>query len=49
LAVGFWPGPAALRENWRVDRQWEPAMPARLRETARAQWRKAVTRSLDWV
>jgi glycerol kinase len=49
LAVGFWPGPAALRENWRVDRQWEPAMPARLRETARAQWHKAVTRSLDWV
>jgi glycerol kinase len=49
LAVGFWPGLAALRENWRVDRQWEPAMPARLRETARAQWRKAVTRSLDWV
>jgi glycerol kinase len=49
LAVGFWPDLAALRENWRLDRRWEPRLPAEQREAARAQWRKAVARSLDWV
>jgi glycerol kinase len=49
LAVGFWPDLAALRANWRVDRRWDPAMPGERREAARAQWRKAVARSLDWV
>jgi glycerol kinase len=49
LAVGFWPDLAALRANWREDRRWDPAMPGERREAARAQWRKAVARSLDWV
>jgi glycerol kinase len=49
LAVGFWPDLAALRENWRVDRRWEPAMPAERREAARARWHQAVSRSLDWA
>jgi glycerol kinase len=49
LAVGFWPDPAALRENWRVDRRWEPAMPAATRDAERDRWRRAVTRSLDWA
>jgi glycerol kinase len=49
LAVGFWPDLAALRANWRVDRRWDPAMPGERREAARAQWRKAVARSLDWM
>lgn len=49
LAVGFWPDIAALRENWRVDRRWDPAMPAERREAERAQWRKAVSRALDWA
>ena len=49
LAVGFWPDLAALRENWRVDGRWDPAMTGPDREAARAQWRKAVSRSLDWA
>jgi glycerol kinase len=49
LAVGFWPDSAALRENWRVDRRWEPAMATAQRETERARWRQAVARSLDWA
>ncbi|HLU33749.1 MAG TPA: glycerol kinase GlpK [Natronosporangium sp.] len=49
LAVGFWPDLAALREHWRVDRRFDPAMPAERREAERAQWRKAVARSLDWA
>lgn len=49
LAVGFWPDLAALKENWRVDRRWEPAMPAATRDAQRSRWRRAVTRSLDWA
>ncbi|MGH3682080.1 MAG: glycerol kinase GlpK [Natronosporangium sp.] len=49
LAVGFWPDLAALRENWRVDRRWEPAMPAARRAAERERWRAAVARSLDWA
>jgi glycerol kinase len=49
LAVGFWPDLAALRENWRVDRRWEPTMPAERRAAGRARWQRAVARSLDWA
>ena len=27
LAVGFWSGLDDLRENWRMDRRWEPRGP----------------------
>ncbi len=49
LAVGFWPDLAALRANWRADRTWQPALPEADRAAAYARWRKAVSRSLDWV
>jgi glycerol kinase len=49
LAVKFWPSIEALRENWRTDREWRPQMEAKARETAYAQWKKAVTRTFDWV
>jgi glycerol kinase len=49
LAVGFWPHLETLRAQWRPDRQWRPAMSATDRESAYAQWRKAVARTLDWV
>ncbi|MBX3195957.1 MAG: glycerol kinase GlpK [Microbacteriaceae bacterium] len=49
LAVGFWSGLDELRANWREDRRWEPALDPAERERALAQWKKAVTRSFDWV
>ncbi len=49
LAVGFWSGKDELRERWAEDRRWEPAMDQQLREHEYAQWRKAVSRSLDWI
>ncbi|MGC9668920.1 glycerol kinase GlpK [Planosporangium sp. 12N6] len=49
LAVGFWPDVEALRSNWRVDRRWEPAMPAADRETGYGYWRKAVERTMGWT
>jgi glycerol kinase len=49
LAVGFWSGEDEIRANWAADRQWDPNMDPEDREKLYAQWRKAVTRTLDWV
>lgn len=49
LAVGFWSGPAELREHWREDKRWQPQWSAGQRATGYAGWRKAVERTLDWV
>jgi glycerol kinase len=49
LAVGFWSDLQELRERWAEDRRWEPNMDADLRERELARWRKAVSRTLDWV
>ncbi|PZE28726.1 MULTISPECIES: glycerol kinase GlpK [unclassified Curtobacterium] len=49
LAVGFWQNLDELRANWQEDKRWEP----QLDETERARqirlWKKAVTKTFDWV
>ncbi len=49
LATGVWADRDELRGLWRPDRRFEPRMPAVEREQRVRQWRKAVTKSLDWV
>ncbi len=49
LAVGFWTQLEELRANWGVDRTWEPRMDPELREREYKLWKKAVTRTFDWV
>ena len=49
LAVGFWTQLDELRANWGVDRTWEPRMDSALREKEYRLWKKAVTRTFDWV
>ena len=49
LAVGFWSSLDELSAKWAEDRRWEPQMPAEERERTCRNWRKAVTKSLDWV
>ncbi len=49
LAVGFWRDLDDLRENWRMDRRWEPRWNPDQRDTAYAGWQKAVLRTLDWI
>jgi glycerol kinase len=49
LAVGVWSGEHEIRNNWAADRQWNPAMVPQRREELYGQWRKAVTRTLDWA
>lgn len=49
LAVGFWSGLDELRANWREDHRWEPSLEPAERNRLLRQWRKAVTKSMDWV
>jgi glycerol kinase len=49
LAVGFYESVDELCGRWSVDRQWKPAMDAAQRSRMYGFWKKAVTRSFDWV
>ena len=49
LAVGFWKDLDELRSQWRVDRTWKPNMDDATRKRLYSQWKKAVSRSLNWM
>jgi glycerol kinase len=49
LAVGYWDSYDDLRKNWGKDKEWTPQMDASEIEREYAQWKKAVTRTFDWV
>jgi glycerol kinase len=49
LATGFWSNLEDLRQNWQIDHTWEPKMDPAEREREYAYWKKAVTRTFDWV
>jgi len=49
LAVGYWSDLEELATNWQADRRWEPQIDAEERERRYRRWRKAVTRTLDWI
>jgi glycerol kinase len=49
LAVGFFKDTADLRGRWSVDHTWKPQMEAARRQELYGFWKKAVTRSFDWL
>ncbi|WP_025274557.1 glycerol kinase GlpK [Haloglycomyces albus] len=49
LAVGYWDSVESLRENWHKAAEWSPDMDSRERDHEYHQWKKAVSRTLDWV
>jgi glycerol kinase len=49
LAVGFWSEVEDLRANWGKDKEWQPQMDAAEREKEYGLWKKAVTKTFDWV
>ncbi|QEO13024.1 glycerol kinase GlpK [Agromyces intestinalis] len=49
LAVGFWSDLDELRANWQEDSRWEPKMDADERDRQIRLWKKAVTKTFDWV
>ncbi|MBN1305440.1 MAG: glycerol kinase GlpK [Anaerolineales bacterium] len=49
LAVGFWKDYQELRSNWGMEKEWQPGMQVEVREKLFSGWKKAVTRTFDWV
>lgn len=49
LAVGFWQNTDELMVNWQKDKEWVPNMPEEIRSVQYAKWKKAVTRTFDWI
>jgi glycerol kinase len=49
LAVGYWKNTDELRLNWGKDKEWQPHLAAAGQEKLYSGWKKAVTRTLDWV
>ena len=49
LAVGFFKDLDELRATWAIDHRWNPQMDSSSREGLYRNWKKAVTRSMDWI
>jgi glycerol kinase len=49
LAVGYWSSREELRGKWAEDKRFVPTMPAETSAKLLTQWKKAVTRTFDWV
>ncbi|MFD7308123.1 glycerol kinase GlpK [Promicromonospora sp. NPDC059942] len=49
IAVGFWKGESDVTANWAEDRRWSPDMDDKERDRLYRSWKKAVTKTFDWV
>jgi glycerol kinase len=49
LASGYYKDTDDLVENWEEDMAWNPQMEPAVRDRLYRQWKKAVTRSFDWI
>lgn len=49
LAVGFWKNLDELRANWQEDKRWTPNLDENERNRTLRLWKKAVTKTLDWI
>jgi glycerol kinase len=49
LAVGYFRDLDDLRSHWAAEHTWTPHLEAARRDELYRSWKKAVTRSFDWV
>ena len=49
LAVGYWEGREDITKNWAADTTFQPSRPAAEMQALRADWERALERSLGWV
>ena len=49
LAVKFWKNKEEMRANWIKDKVWEPDLNSPLHDVKYKEWKKAVTRTFDWI
>ncbi len=48
LATGYWPSVEVIKQNWQIDRVFEPRLSADEAESRRSTWREAVRRAGGW-
>ncbi len=49
IAVGYWSGEQDVIDNWAEDKRWTPEMDEAERDRLLRSWKKAVTKTFDWV
>ncbi|WP_130013759.1 glycerol kinase GlpK [Serinicoccus sediminis] len=49
IAVGFFSGEQDVIDNWEEGQRWSPQMRDAERDRLYRQWKKAVTKTFDWV
>ncbi len=49
IAVGYWSGEQDVIDNWAEDKRWTPQMDTDERDRQYRLWKKAVTKTFDWV
>jgi glycerol kinase len=49
IAVGFFSGEQDVIDNWKEGKRWSPSMDETERERLFRNWKKAVTKTFDWV
>jgi glycerol kinase len=49
LAVGYFTDLDDLRSNWAVDHTWKPQLDEATRQHMYGMWKRAVSKSFDWV
>jgi len=49
IAVGFWEGEKDVIANWAEDKRWTPKMDPAQRDRLYRNWKKAVTKTFDWM
>ena len=49
IAVGYWGGEQDVIDNWAEDARWTPQVEEGERDRVFRNWKKAVTRTFDWV
>ena len=49
LAAGVWPNRDAIRQQWQIEKRFDPAISADEAASRRATWRRAVERAKGWA
>ena len=49
IATGYWQGEQDVIDNWAEDKRWTPQMDTDERDRQYRLWKKAVTKTFDWV
>jgi len=49
IATGYWQGEQDVINNWAEDKRWNPTAEQDERNRLYRNWKKAVTKTFDWV